>query len=610
MEITNFIYKLMMNIRLLTTTFLTITLVLVTWMVSAQPRAWYVSPSGNNDYPGTLQMPFLSIRQAAGRMQAGDTCIIRQGIYREKIHPANNGMAGAPLLFMPYQKDTVVITGTSRITQWVPYKGNIYKAYMPDSVFQLFVNEREAPLASYPDMDSTAPFSTGHWSDVEADSSGAVRFKGESFPENYWQGAYCRILTGHKWIAHIGVVTGGKGNTVFCGKRSAAFDASNPSVYLGEGKGCITGHLHALDHPNEWFWQHDTLYYYPPADIRSLQVEARTAMDGFDGESRAYVSLEGLHFFGASINWRNARHCSCTNGSVRYPTPFHYYNTGWGRQKDYKADSMATEEWPGKGIYITGSDNTLSGMYIAHSWGDGVSLGGVDNTVVNCLIEDCDYSMTDCAAISATGHNLQIRQNTCRKAARSILVHRFADKIGILENDLYDAGLSCDDLGLTYSFYTNGDSSTIAYNWVHDNHAKGTATGIYLDNQDTGYFVHHNVVWNCVYGIQTNKDAVRHRIYNNTVFFCDHAMWAWGPEGTSIIDQSVSDNLSDKPFDQGTVFANNILADAGFFIDAGHHDFRLAKKAAAIKAGAYAYRGKAWVAGSSVRPVTDIFPRN
>jgi hypothetical protein len=595
---------------------------------SKEQKVYYVSSKGNDNGKGTISKPFKTIQRAADVMRAGDVCYIRQGVYREKIKPSNDGTSVSPINFYSYKNDTVVLTANKPIAKWEHFKGNIYKAYCKDSVIQLFCNHQEMPIASYPDYPNR--LNAENWADAYADNSGDIKFKdGKQYPKDYWKGAYCRILAGKKWVAFIGRITSSSNDVVHCINRDEPFEKINAQVYLGDGKACIVGCMNALDNDNEWLWQNDTLYYCAPksVSISRLQLEARTFTNAINASGRKNIVFSGLNLFAASVDLSNAEGCIFENGSVQYPTPFHWYGSGWGRQYSYKNDPHATDKWSGKGVYLSGANNIIQNTYVAHSWGDGVSLGGTNNTVKNCLIEDCDWSLTDCAAISATGYKLNITDNTCQKAGRSIIVHRFADKISIMRNHLYDAGLGTDDLGLTYAFHSNGDGAEIAYNWVHDNHAPHTNTGIYLDNQDTAFVVHHNVVWNCSYGIQTNKDAVNHEIYNNTVFNCKNPSWAWGPEGTSVIGQKVYNNLTEYPFVVGNDFKNNVVDTKESLQDADHYDFRPKKNSKAIDAGivikgieekyngkapdagAYEYGDIAWKAGSNVVPVGDIFPK-
>ena len=45
----------------------------------------YVSPEGNDDYPGTKRKPFRTIAHAVAKMEPGDTCFLMEGQYHESI---------------------------------------------------------------------------------------------------------------------------------------------------------------------------------------------------------------------------------------------------------------------------------------------------------------------------------------------------------------------------------------------------------------------------------------------------------------------------------------------------------------------------------------------
>ena len=574
--------------------------------------------SGNDESPGTRQQPFRSIRRAALLAEAEDTCFIMEGVYREEVIPAHDGDPDHPVVYCCYSDMPVIITGADKVNKWLPWKKGVWKAYVPHRVRQLLVNGKLANLARYPDKQGDNMFTVSDWADVSASPDGKVIFNACSKTDDYWEGGICHFLTGKHWIAHIAKIERSHGNEIFCNKK-AAWLSLNSMVYLGKGVGCIY-HLHALDHPGEWFWQHDTLYYLPREgeDLTHMDVEARVRDGGFLIRNRKNIEVRGLDFMMATVDMEGAENCNLVGCDIFYPEAFFFYHSGWCRDqgggKDYSID-----HWEGKGVAVSGKNNTIRNCYVGHSWGDGISIGGTGNKIENCLVEDCDWSATDAAAISVTGYGHTIIRCTLRNTARSILLNRFAGKTDILYNDLGDAGRMCEDLGITYSYHTNGAGSQIAYNRVHDNHAKSTASGIYLDNYDTAYVVHHNVVWNVAYAIQTNKPAVHHRIYNNTAWYCAHAMHAWGREGTSLQDQIVANNLSDKPWDVGTTFKNNLTVIDPLFTDPEKGDFTLKEGSPAINygtvipgitddyagdapdAGACEYGAETWHAGSTVK---------
>lgn len=61
---------------------------------TAMSATYYVSKSGNNTYPGTQALPWLTIQKAADTMAAGDTTIVSAGTYGENIKTVRSGLPG------------------------------------------------------------------------------------------------------------------------------------------------------------------------------------------------------------------------------------------------------------------------------------------------------------------------------------------------------------------------------------------------------------------------------------------------------------------------------------------------------------------------------------
>lgn len=91
-----------------------ITLVLLLHSLSVQPAraagaTYYVSTSGSDGYPGTMNLPWRTIQKAANVAQAGDTVYVRGGTYREKVIVSNSGAEGNYITFSSYPGETAVI---------------------------------------------------------------------------------------------------------------------------------------------------------------------------------------------------------------------------------------------------------------------------------------------------------------------------------------------------------------------------------------------------------------------------------------------------------------------------------------------------------------------
>jgi hypothetical protein len=72
----------------------------------------YVSPAGDDDNPGTIDLPWQTIQKAANTIVAGDTVYIRAGIYPEQVIPQNSGSGGQYITYAAYPGETATIDGS------------------------------------------------------------------------------------------------------------------------------------------------------------------------------------------------------------------------------------------------------------------------------------------------------------------------------------------------------------------------------------------------------------------------------------------------------------------------------------------------------------------
>ncbi|EEL61839.1 Polysaccharide Lyase Family 9,YwoF [Bacillus cereus F65185] len=63
---------------------------------------YYVSPTGNDLNPGTLDQPYATIQKAAIVATEGSTIYIRGGVYDQKVRATRSGSSGAPITFQNY----------------------------------------------------------------------------------------------------------------------------------------------------------------------------------------------------------------------------------------------------------------------------------------------------------------------------------------------------------------------------------------------------------------------------------------------------------------------------------------------------------------------------
>lgn len=116
---------------------------------------YFVAPGGDDASAGTLAQPFRTLGKAAALLQAGDTCWLRAGVYRETVRPANSGDAGKPIRFAAYKGEAVTISGADPLAgEWTRQQGDIYKLATDRKFIQLFMDGRMMLEARWPNADS------------------------------------------------------------------------------------------------------------------------------------------------------------------------------------------------------------------------------------------------------------------------------------------------------------------------------------------------------------------------------------------------------------------------------------------------------------------------
>ena len=584
----------------------------------AVAATYHVSPQGNDANPGTLDKPLATIQAAADRMNAGDVCIILEGTYRETVRPARSGSADAPIRFIAGRSASPLITGTDLVANWSVHKQKIYKAPLAEAPQQVFCDGQILIPARFPNAgdDLYKPSTVA----LVADKANIRGEALDQFPKDYWKGG---VLWGIDdrlgWVAQSRKIVSSEPGSVTVDSPKAWYSA-------GTGRAYLSGVLAALDAPGEWHWQDGTLYVWTPTsnDPGSHRIEATRRRFAFDLSGLSHIDVSGLGIFAASVNLDNAESCRLGGLNVTWPCVERDIPGGFNRDRGISMQAQ------GLGIILAGKNNAITNSIVAHSTGDGISIWGQDNVVENCIVHNCDYAGADNAPITVTGVGHIIRRNTLYNGGRSILVHRKLQKGRIEHNHMYNAGLMTNDLGMTYTYQTDGQGTVIAYNLIHHNFGRGYGcVGIYLDDMSSNHIVHHNLVYQVSESIALNPPkSLNNLVYNNTLvaFRQSIGMSTKRPQdlsGSRFFNNICTGRIP-TTMPNATV-GNNILKETDpKFVAPEKFDFRLSPDSPAVDAGAplppytdgfagnapdcgALERGKEpWTAGSTLRPPQDI----
>ncbi|NOY81012.1 MAG: carbohydrate-binding protein [Kiritimatiellaeota bacterium] len=349
----------------------------------------------------------------------------------------------------------------------------------------------------------------------------------DNFPKDYWKGALYYGVHYQGWCAQTGVIESSGPGEITVGDRTRTwwFPGRYSNYKPEEGRGMITGHMHALDRPGEWCWQDGTLYLIPKHPGRPRAVEAKRRQIAFELSGRRYIHLRGLRIRAASMRLDGSAYCTVDTCDMAYISHFiRQYSMG---QVEPGRDTILSGE---TGIYVSGHDNAFLNCSIRISAGAGFHLRGFHHTIHNCLIDQVDYTSHYLNAITDAvsdfnnydgrlvgGHVITF--NTMRNAGRHFFnfygngtSRQSRDRAPMdymatlfAHNHLYNGMLETKDAGFLTGYYSSGGTldglnAQVAYNVMHDSfdifgmriHKLGL---IYLDAGTCDVDVYRNLLW-------------------------------------------------------------------------------------------------------------------
>ncbi len=388
---------------------------------------YYVAVDGSDENPGTLDAPFRTIQKCASVAVAGDSCFIHAGTYHETVAPYHSGTETAPILFAPYDRETIYIDGSDPVTGWSVYQGHIYRAQVvinPDlSGRQVFVNGQMMPEARWPNtgLDPLHPT----WAVAGPDTS-PQSISDDALPALDWRGATVHLWGGDNAFAHQTATVSdfGPNRLTLAGIRPETCPVLCPrpgAFYY------VLGGLATLDSATEWAYDpaNHWLYFWAPADAdpNTLTVTTKQRDLAFDLRGRSYIQIENLHLFGSTLEMDKASQGNLIAGlEARYVS--HYTTLPPATPETLQADpqspigQLVASHGQDSGLIVAGSGNTVRDSQIAGSAGNGILVLGHDNVVTNTVIHDVGYMGSYATALNVAGYNQTITYNTIYNTGR------------------------------------------------------------------------------------------------------------------------------------------------------------------------------------------------
>ena len=285
-------------------------------------QSFYVSPSGDDQNPGTKAKPFATLRQARDAVRA-----LRDGKLprRQATVLLKDGthVLVEPLVLEPQDSDVTyeaapgahpVVSGGVRIAGWRKHSDTLWVADVPwvtnraEAFTQLFVNGERRPCARTPN--AGAYLYSKRLALMEGEPgpcTGLTYSKGDLGPWIAQEGV--RVVLFHNWVNSYNVV-----KTADLEKRQLVFARPAGIFFLGpEVRYYVENAFDLLDAPGEWYADRSKgrVYYYPKAgeNMTRADVIAPALVSSLvvvEGDPAKGVFLEGLIFRGLSFQYTDA----------------------------------------------------------------------------------------------------------------------------------------------------------------------------------------------------------------------------------------------------------------------------------------------------------------
>ncbi len=292
-----------------------IRVILTMWMlVSTVGRAevaFYVSPTGNDNNPGSLEQPFATLKRARDTarevprhepivlyLRAGSYYLNETLEFKEK----DSGTEQAPLTLRNWPGERVVLSGGKRLDlKWEPFQKGIFKANVPAdqmkglAVDQLFVNGQRQILARYPNYDPSIRYFQG----FSGDSTSPERVKRWNDPT----GGFVHAMHNSHWGSMHFRIRGKENQEKL--QLEGGWQNNRPEGGFHPEHRFVENIFEELDAPGEWFydWGKGLLYFMPPPDLdlasARFEVSGLKSLIELRGSNKnpiRFINIQGITF--------------------------------------------------------------------------------------------------------------------------------------------------------------------------------------------------------------------------------------------------------------------------------------------------------------------------
>ncbi|DAC58981.1 MAG TPA: hypothetical protein D7I03_04765, partial [Candidatus Poseidoniales archaeon] len=527
----------------------------------------YVDPiNGSATWSGTVNCPKNSLSEAVSAAVAGDEIILQSGNYHDNVTVDNldnliiRAADGANVVF----DGTKSITGDMAATWGTADGSGIQTVTLSEPGWQLFYNYDEQVPARWPN----AAFSDGsvfdrdnNWAHgtMSARSIDNTDNDGNGFPDVGCFAGEELYLDGSTWKCvdygngvmeddstccgnHSGLVAAGINpvgaiailnvasfrsysrtvNTWDSITGTFTYDTV-PNWKIKEHAYMLEGKRELIDVDGEWWFDNSNneLHYKTPSgqDANNLDLRVKTQPYAITVTNSDGVTIQGIDFFGTTINVNNCDGCSFTNSTLEYPSTS---KRGLGIAGEDVDDRWATR-------FYRSTNTFVDQISIVYTDGTAIEFHGSagqsnNNTINNSYFHHIDWSVTDLPGLMVSvfegGRDFTFSNSTVSLTGASATLS-LGDAPQVWYNEVWGTGYLQSDGAVVQMMQEEQSDANIAYNWIHDTDKYGIRMDGPIGGSNNGRnaTVHHNVLWNVSGALMVKGDY--HEATNNTVFGSD-----------------------------------------------------------------------------------------
>ena len=432
-------------------------LLLIMGSFSANATDYYVSNSGSDSNPGTSPtQSWKSLEKVnSSSFKPGDHILFNKGDeWFGTLEVKSSGSSSSSITYGSYGNGSnPKIYNSAEITGWTNYSGKIYKASFNSEIGQLFINNKRATLARFPN--------SGYALITKAYSS--VQFSSSDLSNNI-------NYTGGTWVGRTTAFTMFSKKIAASGSQSITIESAPFDGGLSAGKGFfVCDKLELLDTPGEWYYDVSTktVYLWTPG-----------------GDSPANYSIRGsVHDYGVKIS--NANYVMVENLEILHSSVDGIYINGSNHVK-VANNRIISPDLVGVNLPSGNSASPqIAGNYIFQANGGGIRCYSPSATITDNTIKE-------------TGQLANINKSTYSKSDNfGTAIYSRNDNPTITFNRIINSGYC----GINWK----GVKGDISYNFIDGAcQVLDDGGGIYSYNgydyaqpASAGSVVDHNIVLNC-----------------------------------------------------------------------------------------------------------------